>query len=153
MENNKFNCIESDRIGLVNYLSNLEYHPQKIKNNDYWYLSPVRDGKTPSFKVNRKLNVWFDFGEGNYGKLVDFRVQYFHCSISEFLTRIRNSNFYPLSFQPQMAGEKKNITGGKILIVDAQPLHSRHLFDYLQERQIALSIAERFCEEVEFNLQ
>ncbi len=152
-ENNKFNCIEANRIDLVDYLSNLGYHPQKIKNNDHWYLSSLRDEKTPSFKINRKLNVWFDFVEGKGGNLVDFGVQYFHCSVSEFLTLRKNNNFYPFSFHPRMADEKKNITDGKILIVNVQPLHSKHLFDYLQERQIALSIAERFCQEVEFNLQ
>ncbi len=152
MENNKFNCIEANRIDLVDYLSNLGHHPQKIKNNDHWYLSPLRNEKTPSFKVNRKLNVWFDFGEGKGGNLLDFGVQYFHCSVSEFLTRIKNNNFYPSSFHPQMADEKKNSTDGKIIIVTAQPLHSKHLLYYLQKRQIPLSIAERFCDEIEFSI-
>ncbi|MDQ6845614.1 MAG: CHC2 zinc finger domain-containing protein [Bacteroidota bacterium] len=71
MKNNKLNCVAANRIDLVDYLSNLGYRPQKIKNNDYWYLSPLRNEKTASFKVNRKLNVWFDFGEGNGGDLVD----------------------------------------------------------------------------------
>ncbi len=152
MESNKFNCIEANRIDLVDYLSNLGYHPQKIKNNDHWYFSPLRAEKTPSFKINRKLNVWFDFGEGKGGNLVDFGVQYFNCSVSEFLIRIKNNNFYPFSFHPRMADEKKNIPDGKILIVNAQPLHSKHLLAYLHKRQIPLSIAERFCEEVEFSI-
>ncbi|MEP7232104.1 MAG: CHC2 zinc finger domain-containing protein [Ginsengibacter sp.] len=152
MENNKFNCIQANRIDLVDYLSNLGYHPQKIRNNDHWYLSPLRDEKTPSFKVNRKLNAWFGFGEGKGGNMVDFGVKYLNCSVSEFLTRIRSINFYPLSFHPRMADEKKNITDGKIIVVNVQLLHSKHLLDLLQERQIPISIAERFCEEIEFSI-
>ncbi|HEV8083395.1 MAG TPA: toprim domain-containing protein [Chitinophagaceae bacterium] len=152
MENNKFNCIEANSIDLVDYLSNLGYHPQKTNGNNYWYFSPLRDENTPSFKVNRKLNVWFDFGEGKGGTLVDFGVRYFNCSVSEFLTRIKDRSLHPFSFHPRMADEKKNSTDGKILIVNAQPLHSKQLLDYLNKIQIPLSIAERFCEEIEFSL-
>jgi len=30
----------------------------------YWYLSPLREEKEASFKVNRKKNVWYDHGIG-----------------------------------------------------------------------------------------
>src|SRR5450759_3460254 len=122
MENNKFNCIEANRIDLVDFLSNLGYHPQKKLNHDYWYLSPLRNERTPSFKVNRKLNVWFDFGEGKGGNLVDFGVQYFKCSVREFLKRVNNDNISTFSFQPHMADEKKNDHEGKIQIISAQSL-------------------------------
>ena len=36
---------------MIDYLSKLGYQPAKIKNNDYWYLSPLREERTPSFKV------------------------------------------------------------------------------------------------------
>ncbi len=55
-------CAEANQIDLANYLYSLGIQPQKIRNNDYWYQSPLRDEKTPSFKVNRTLNAWYDFG-------------------------------------------------------------------------------------------
>ena len=122
MENNKFNCIEANRIDLVDFLSNLGYTPQKVRNNDYWYLSPLRNEKTPSFKVNRKLNVWFDFGEGKGGNLVDFGMQYFKCSVSEVLTRLSQNNIYNFSFHPPFADEKKDASNGKIQIVKREIL-------------------------------
>ncbi len=98
MENNKINCIEANRIDLVDFLSNLGYKSQKIRNNDHWYLSPFRNEKSASFKVNKKLNVWFDFGEGKGGGVIDFGVQYFKCSVSELLTRLSQNNILQFFF-------------------------------------------------------
>ena len=56
----KINCNEAKRMDIVTYLESLSIKPEKVNGNDYWYLSPLRDEKTPSFKINRKLNVWYD---------------------------------------------------------------------------------------------
>ncbi len=48
---------EANPIKMVEYLNSLGIQPQKIRNNDYWYLSPLRGKKTASFKINRKLNA------------------------------------------------------------------------------------------------
>lgn len=62
---------EARQIDIVQYLSGLGYEPAKVRHFDYWYLSPLREEKTPSFKVNRKLNRWYDHGLGKGGNLVD----------------------------------------------------------------------------------
>jgi len=64
--------LEAKQIDLVDYLAALGHRPQKIRNKDYWYHSPLRDEKTASFKVNRSLNVWYDHGIGKGGNLIDF---------------------------------------------------------------------------------
>lgn len=56
---------EARQTGMIDYLSKLGYEAAKIRNNDYWSLSPLRDEKIPSFKVNKKLNRWYDHGLGN----------------------------------------------------------------------------------------
>jgi DNA primase len=43
---------EATQIDIVNYLAKAGHHPLKIRNHDYWYLSPLRDEKNASFKVN-----------------------------------------------------------------------------------------------------
>jgi hypothetical protein len=84
----KLTCADARRIDLVDYLASLGYQSQKVKNQDYWYLSPLRDEKTPSFKVNRQLNVWYDHGTGKGGDLIDFGTLYFNCSVSDLLERL-----------------------------------------------------------------
>lgn len=32
-------CEEAKQIDLVNYLASLGHQPQKVRNQDYWYLS------------------------------------------------------------------------------------------------------------------
>lgn|SRR5690554_936868 len=86
---------EAKEIDLVDYLSFLGYKPVKIRNYDYWYLSPLRDEKIPSFKINRKLNRWFDHGLGKGGNLIDFGVEYHRCTVRELLGKL-NGHF---SFQ------------------------------------------------------
>ncbi len=143
---------EANQIDIVDYLSKLGYEPQKKLNNDYWYLSPLRNEKIPSFKVNRKLNVWFDFGEGIGGNLIDFGIRYFNCSVSELLARINQNNISTFSFHSHVADEKKDTSQGKILIISEGSINSKHLVDYFHKRCIPLSIAEHFCSEIEFVL-
>ena len=73
------NCEQANQIDMVDYLSSLGYQPQKITGKNYWYLSPFRDEKEPSFKVERKKNVWYDHGPGKGGKLVDFVMEFYQC--------------------------------------------------------------------------
>ncbi len=74
-------CLEAKQMDIVQYLSSIGYEPAKIRNCDYWYLSPLRDEKTPSFKVNRKLNRWYDHGIGKGGNVIDFAILYNNCTV------------------------------------------------------------------------
>ena len=82
------NCEQANQLDLVEFLDKLGYQPQKVKSNDYWYLSPLRNEYDPSFKVNNQKNCWYDHGLGAGGKLVDFSVRYFNCQITEALQKI-----------------------------------------------------------------
>ena len=37
------NCEQANQIDLVDYLYLLGYQAQKIRSQDYWYLSPLRE--------------------------------------------------------------------------------------------------------------
>jgi DNA primase len=150
------NCKEFNQLDIVDYLLSLGHKPAKISGNDHWYFSPFRDEQTPSFKVNRKFNVWYDHGLQKGGKLVDFGVLFYNCTVSELLQRSGHENTF--SFHQQKphdqasafsrAGEKE-----KIIVMDARrTIRFSPLQDYLQYRRIPLEIANRFCKEVEFNL-
>jgi hypothetical protein len=159
MNSSHISCQQARQIDLVDYLNQLGHHPQKVHGVDYWYLSPFREEKTGSFKVNKRLNLWFDHGEGRGGDLIDFGTRYFECTIQELLERLSRyvaspsfSFHQPLSFRLVSAGEKGISPEGKILILDARPLAAQPLIRYLQERKILLDIAARYCREVDFSL-
>lgn len=152
----------------MDYLASLGHHPQKISPPDYWYLSPFRDEKTASFKVHRKLGVWYDHGAGIGCDLIDFGTRFYNCSVFDFLHRLAGQlQQNPLSFhqptQTSKAGlqptdrnafsaEKKESRDGKILTIGDRPIATNPLLEYLKKRCIPLEIAERFCREVDFQL-
>jgi hypothetical protein len=55
----KLMCVDSKQLDPVDYLASLGHQPQKVRNQDYWYLSSLKEEKTPSFKVDRRLNLWY----------------------------------------------------------------------------------------------
>ena len=79
---------------MVQYLSRLGFEPKKIYRQDYWYLSPLRDEKTASFKINREKNCWFDFGIGKGGNIIDFAILYHDCTVSEFLKMVQDDFYF-----------------------------------------------------------
>jgi len=159
MKQPSLSCRQARQIDMVDYLAQLGYHPLKIHGADHWYLSPLRQEKTPSFKVNQRLNIWFDHGEGRGGDLIDFGTQFHQCTIPELLTRLSQYRTGP-SFLFQKAspsgflgaGEKEGSPGGKILILEARPLQSPSLIQYLLSRSIPPDVAARSCQEVDFTL-
>ena len=86
----RLNIARAKEINPVDYLYSLGYKPTKIRSADYWYLSPIKDEKTPSFKVNRKLNCWYDHALGKGGNLVDFGILYHKCTVGELLHDLDN---------------------------------------------------------------
>lgn len=55
------NIEESKRLSIVDYLSGEGIEPVKTSGNSCWYLSPIRNERSPSFRVNRKENYWYDY--------------------------------------------------------------------------------------------
>lgn len=162
----KLSCKEASELDLVQFLTSLGYEPTSVRNQDYWYRSPFRKERTASFKVNRNRNIWFDFGEGIGGDLIDFGVRYFNCSVSKLLEYLSGNSLRDnLSFHPHIskegaspagpiypAGENKQSDNGKILILGDRPLMAGSLVQYLKSRRIPVDIARAFCREITFEL-
>lgn len=145
------NCAEANQMDLVEYLYTLGLQPEKTRNNDYWYLSPLREEKTASFKVNKVLNRWYDHGMGKGGSLIDFALLNHHCPLHEILKNLeRKFSFHQNNSriqQPPNAREK-----GHIKVVDVREIQAPALTAYLAKRKIPLAVAKCFCKEVDFDL-
>ncbi len=75
------NCDEANQIDMTDYLSSLGYEPTKIRGNDYWYLSPFRQEKEASFKINRCKNIWYDRGLAKGGNVIDFVTEHYRYNV------------------------------------------------------------------------
>ena len=82
------NCEEANKVDLVEYLYASGFKPAKIRGNNYWYISPLRDEKEASFKIDRNKNVWYDHGAGKGGTAVDFVMEYFKFDVQGALQKL-----------------------------------------------------------------
>lgn len=141
------NCVQAKKMDLVEYLSALGYRPKKIKGAGYWYISPFREEKLASFKVDRKKNLWYDHGMGKGGNLIDFATLFHHCSVREFLEKL-SGNF---SFHPP---HKKDLheEPSPLKILSVKELNFLPLLRYVSERRIHLETAKKYCKEIHFSV-
>jgi hypothetical protein len=168
MQTHILTCREAKKKDLVKYLASLGHQPQKIQGNDHWYLSPLREEKTPSFKVNKKFNVWYDHGQGKGGNLIDFGVLYHRCSVRELLQKLNGySSFQQPTFH-SLAGSELRATSpqaivssgqsrstkenGRIKILSEGAIQSPALLHYLDTRAIPVDLANNYCKQVDFEL-
>jgi len=141
---------EAREIDIVHFLSDLGYEPSKIRSNDYWYCSPLRDEKIPSFKVNRSINRWYDHGLGRGGNVIDFAIEYCHCTIGELLDKLSNHFSFQQPVEHPVRLSNEPACGIKIL--KQYSLSSWPLLQYLKGRGIPVNIADNYCREVRYEL-
>lgn len=142
---------EVKRIPIVEYLSRSGVEPAYIRGSDYWYHSPLRGERTPSFKVNTQKNVWFDHGSGEGGTLLDLGMKLHRCSLPEFLSLINKNNHNHFSFHPPEPVQKR-LNENKVEVLNVSEISNPKLIHYLNRRGINLQLAKSYCKEVEFKI-
>ena len=76
---------EIKSIPLATFLSQLGHEPTMRKGTRLWYLSPLRQEHTPSFKVEKTLNCWYDFGIGKGGNIIDLATELYQSTDLRYL--------------------------------------------------------------------
>jgi len=142
---------EAKRINMVSYLSSLGHQPARIRGVDFWYLSPLRDEKTPSFKINSSINRWYDFGLGKGGSIFDFCLLYFDSTIPKIIQNLSGSLVLSRSANYSVKDAITDIQS-KIKILDEFELTSGALIRYLKQPCIQSNIACYYCKEIRYQL-
>lgn len=146
--NSRLSFDQAKEISIVQYLAESGIAPKWTRGNDHWYHSPFRSEKEPSFKVNSKLNRWYDHGIGEGGSIIDLGAKLHGCSPQEFVARLSEDN--PVSSLHSQTPEfgKEN----KLHISSIRELNDPILLDYLTSRGISKETAGEFCQEIEFRI-
>ena len=128
------NTTQAREIPIEKVLQNLGCEPTKCNETESWYLSPFRIEKTASFKLNRKINRWFDNGEQVGGNVIDFVIQKFGFNVTEALTYLEKFDTL-FSFQKQISEIpiKESNTNQIEKII---PIQHFALLQYLESRHI-----------------
>ncbi len=140
-------CERARAFPIEKALAKLGHFPTKSTEKEAWFLSPFRLETQASFKVAKKLNRWYDHGEGKGGNVIDLICLITKSSVSEALKFIAQEKDY-FSFQQQPVIKTEKDKGLQILHIR----HLRHygLLKYLAERRISIAIASMYCYEVHY---
>ena len=136
------------QISISDYLQQQGYAPARVQGIHYWYYSPLRNERTPSFKVNTERNQWYDFGSGEHGDIIDLVCALHRCTISESIRLLSGAK--QVAHQEFSFGGERKISERKLEILSAQPLSNPYLLRYLAARAIPLPVASADCSEVLF---
>jgi DNA primase len=152
------NCREARQIPIADYLKKLGFVPAYTRGNDFWYCSPLREEKHASFKVNTKLNIWYDHGTGEGGTMIDLGIKLHECSIEELLKKLsgdeRSFSFHQHNHtNDSNQSDQKQEEEGRIIIDKVAELKSFALTGYLDQRGISQKTAKRYCKEVSFTIK
>lgn len=136
-------------INIKNFLAEQGILPKQERTGYGMYLSPFRAETAPSFKVDYNKNLWYDFGSGDGGSIIDLVMRLEGCSVSDAIAKLENGNSF--SFHRVEPINQVNTT---LQIQTVQPLQNHHLINYLQsKRSIDLGIAKHYCKEVHYTIQ
>lgn len=149
------NCKQINNIPFKKILQKLGYSPAKEINNEFWYISPFREERTASFKVNIQNNTFRDFGNGASGSVVDFWCHLHQCNIKTCISQITNL----FSLQEQEYIQKDAIPKAKIektrkpliKVLKVKAISHPKLKAYLTSRKLSERIYSQI-KEVHFEL-
>ena len=144
------NIDDIKKISLVEFLHHLGYKPTGRDSKGLWFYAPYRNERKPSFHVNPRKNVWFDFGSGAGGDI--FTLAGEMCNSTDFIRQaeyIAEKMQMPVSqpYKPESFIEQPTFEDVKI-----SKLVSPALLCYLANRGIPADIAKRYCVQVDYKL-
>ena len=138
------NCLQANSINIAGFLMSIGIHPEKQSENNFWYYSPLRSEREPSFKVCGSKNVWFDYGTNTGGRLVDLVCKMNNVRVPGALLLLSGAvTEQSVIFFPDQ--QESFMMEPKFKIKHLQPLQNQALIQYLTDRKINPTLASKFC--------
>jgi 5S rRNA maturation endonuclease (ribonuclease M5) len=152
MKKEKLQCDTAREISIVNFLKKNGFSPFRENQKEAWYLSPIRKESTPSFKVSKILNRWYDHGLGKGGNVIDLVIQMNNnCRVQEALL-ILYGKIPSFSFQQQNAFAVLK-PEDEIRIEKVVSIQHPALFNYLRNRRVNPTEVAKFAKQVHYTLK
>ena len=138
----------TDCIGIREYLLRRGLQPHHETTTHGMFLSPLREERTPSFSVRYDKGLWYDFGLGEGGTLLQLVMRLEGCGLAEAIRSLRKGSADEVPFQPRPTASPREDSPLRILGVG----EIRHpaLTGYLRARGIDPAVAGALCCEVHY---
>lgn len=123
------------------------FAPDQRQSEYGLYLSPLRKEHTPSFKVDYVQNLWYDFGQGAGGSIIDLVMRLERCDFTQAHRLLGRGERTPIavSVPPSVLP-----TISALRMLSDFPLRYPALAGYLSSRGIDPAIASACCREVHY---
>ncbi|PIB38975.1 toprim domain-containing protein [Maribacter sp. 4G9] len=144
---NKLTCERARAFPIEKALAKLGHFPTRSTEKEAWFLSPFRTETQASFKVSKKLNRWYDHGEGIGGNVIDLVCKITKSSVKEALMFFEQDQSF-FSFQQRPSNGSRKDEGLKV--IHARTIRHCGLLNYLFERRISIATASTICKEVHY---
>lgn len=147
------------RIPIREYLARRGILPRYERNGYGMYLSPLREERTPSFKVNYQKDLWYDFGIGEGGTPLALIMRLERCSRSEAFEHLQHAAEGTVSLLAARICERYAVptesphSQPALRILSDVLLRHPALLGYLTSRGIVPGIAAAYCREVRYQVR
>ena len=111
------------------------------------FFSPLRSETAASFKVDYRKNLWYDFGSGEGGTMVDLVMKMNRCNFHEAMNILEGKKM-PSVLVPTAPTDKAS----KTILLDVLPLGNSALISYLSRRGVNTDTAQKQCVEVYYSI-
>lgn len=135
------------RLPIRTYLAERGLRPTKDNPRYGLYLSPLRKEHTPSFKVDYVQNLWYDFGLGAGGSIIDLVMRLERCDFAQAVRFLGSGERTPIAV-PVSSSVPPTVPALRLL--SDIPLRHPALVGYLSSRGIDPIIASACCREVHY---
>ncbi len=135
------------RLPIRVYLAERGLHPTKDNPRYGLYLSPLREERTPSFKVDYLQNLWYDFGLGTGGSIIDLVMRLERCDFTRAIRLLGDGDSTPI---PAPVSSSVALPVSTLRILFDIPLRHPALLGYLSSRGIGPNMAFSYCREVHY---
>ncbi len=132
-------------IPIRNFLAQRGVVPKRENTRYGFYMSPLRKEQDASFKVDYTQNLWYDFGTGRGGSVMEIEK----CNFQQAVERLRNDN---ISTSTLVTSQTLYTLPNRLQVLGDYPLCHPALVNYLDSRAIDASIAKKFCREVHYSV-
>ena len=137
------------RLSIRAYLAERGLYPTKDNPRYGLYLSPLRKEHTPSFKVDYVQNLWYDFGLGVGGSIIDLVMRLERCDFAQAVRLLSGGERTPMVVPVPLSVPP---TVSALRLLSDIPLRHPALVGYLSSRGIDSAIASACCREVYYTV-
>jgi hypothetical protein len=139
-----------NRFPIREYLAELNIYPAKEHSYYGMYHSPFREDNNASIKKN----LWFDYGTGEGGTLIDLVMRIENCSNGAAIQKLEQqlSGLHSFSFHRDNSPTNRKEKEQAIQVNEVRAISHLALLQYLKERNISLELANQYCKEIHYTV-